>query len=267
MTTDYNHVPAVNYKHVPAVEKCFSILELMAEEKRSFGYSEIVKDLSLNKSTVFNILHTLDNLNILEKGVDGRFRLGSHLFLLGNAAAGSSGMIQTVHPYLRAINMSFKVSAFFGIRSGNEVVVIDKADQAQEIKVSSDIGRKISIFAGVAGKAMLAQLSEEQLDDFLSVNTPPQYTSRTITDPAEYKKEIQQVSEDGIAYDREEYIEGLVAVAIPVLTYRSDLQAGIWAVGLKQRFKKDAMTAITEFLLETGQKIKAKFELGAESFE
>ena len=57
----------MNFKRVPAIEKCFSILSLLAEEKRSLGYSEIVRNLDLNKSTVFNILHTLYELDILEK--------------------------------------------------------------------------------------------------------------------------------------------------------------------------------------------------------
>ena len=58
----------LKYKRVPALDKCFSILALMAEAKRPFGFNEIAKNLGLNKSTVFNILHTLNDLGILEKG-------------------------------------------------------------------------------------------------------------------------------------------------------------------------------------------------------
>ena len=41
-----------NYKRVPAIDKCFSILELMADIKRPLGFNEVVKELGLNKSTV-----------------------------------------------------------------------------------------------------------------------------------------------------------------------------------------------------------------------
>ncbi|MFH0729347.1 MAG: IclR family transcriptional regulator [Pseudomonadota bacterium] len=252
-----------NYKRVPAIDKCFSILALMAETKRPFGYNEMVNILGLNKSTVFNLLHTLDDLGVLEKGPDGLFRLGPRLFILGNAAAGGSELIKTVHPYLETINHDFKLSSFFGILSGREVIILDKADQAQRIKISTEIGMRIPVFAGVAGKALLSQLPEKEIDEILSENTPKRFTGKSITDRAAYRNEIMNVKETGIAYDREEYIEGLIAVAVPIQTYRADLQATIWAVGLKQEFRKQAMMRITDFFLNIAKEINCRFAMFA----
>jgi IclR family KDG regulon transcriptional repressor len=238
----------------------------MAEAKRPFGFNEIVKNLGLNKSTVFNLLHTLNDLGVLEKGPDSLFRLGPCLFILGNAAAGGSELIKTVHPYLETINNEFKLSTFFGIRLSQEVIIVDKADRAQRIKVSSEIGMRIPIFAGVAGKALLAQLPETDIDEILSENTPKRYTPRTIINKAAYKKEILSVKKTGIAYDRGEYIEGLMAVAVPLQTYREDLQAAIWAVGLKQEFREDVMTRITKFLSNIVKEINYRFSMTAGPF-
>ncbi|BBO93131.1 helix-turn-helix domain-containing protein [Desulfosarcina ovata] len=87
---------SLNYKRVPAIDKCFSILSLMADAKRPFRFYEIVKRLKLNKSTVFNILHTLHDLNVLERGHDGLFRLGPQLYILGKAAA-QMGVTNQIH--------------------------------------------------------------------------------------------------------------------------------------------------------------------------
>lgn len=252
---------SLNYKRVPAIDKCFSILALMAEAKRPFGFNEIVRNLGLNKSTVFNILHTLNDLDVLEKGPDGLFRLGTCLFVLGNAAAGGSELIQTVHPYLETINQEFKFSTFFGILSDQEVIIIDKADRAHRIKISSEIGMRIPVFAGVAGKALLSQLPETDIDEILAENTPKRYTPRTIIDKDVYKKEILNIKKTGIAYDREEYIEGLIAVAVPIQTYREDLQAAVWAVGLKQEFREDVITRFTKFLSNTVTEINYRFSM------
>jgi len=256
---------SLRYKRVPAIEKCFSILTLIAEEKRPMGYSEIVKRLSLNKSTVFNMLHTLADLDILEKGGDCLFRLGSRLFLLGSVAGMGSEWIQTVHPYLVSINKTFRVSAFFGLLFNREVLIADKADQAQQIRISSDIGMKIPVFAGVAGKALLSQLPDEDIDRVLSEYRPKKYTSKTILDQSALKKEILMVRKNGIAYDREEYIEGLVAAAIPIRTQRDQLQAAVWAVGFKHQFQGKAMTEITEFLLHASAEINERFSIMAAS--
>lgn len=252
---------SLNYKRVPAIDKCFSILELMAEATRPFGFNEIVKILGLNKSTVFNILHTLNDLDVLEKGPDGLFRMGPRLFILGNAAAGGSELIRTVHPYLETINNEFKLSTFFGILSDREVIIVDKADRGHRIKISSEIGMRIPIFAGVAGKALLSQLPEKDIDEILLESTPKQYTPRTIIDKTAYKEEILNVKKTGIAYDREEYIEGLIAVAVPLKTYREDLQAAIWAVGLKNEFREDVMRRIAKFLLNIVKEVNSRFSI------
>jgi len=249
------------FKRVPAVDKCFSILELMAEAKGPLGFNAIVRNLGLNKSTVFNILHTLNDLDVIEKDPDGLFRLGSRLLVLGNAAASYSELIQSLHPFLEAINHRFKLSTFLGILSGSEVILVDKADRAQKIKISSEIGMKIPVFAGVAGKALLSQLPDRSIDNILNENDIKQYTSRTITDKTRFKEEVLKVRETGIAYDIEEYIEGLIAAAIPVRTGREGLQAAIWSVGLKQDFRKNAMKKISEFLTETAEKISSRFSM------
>jgi DNA-binding IclR family transcriptional regulator len=232
---------SLNYKRVPAIDKCFSILELMAEAKRPFGFNEIARNLGLNKSTVFNILHTLNDLDVLEKGPDGLFRLGTRLFILGHAAAGGAELIQTVHPYLEAINKEVGLSTFFGILSNNEVIIVDKADNSHRIRISSEIGMRI--------------------DRILSKSRIKQYTPETITDKDLLKKDIIGVKETGIAYDREEYIEGLIAVGVPVKTYRENLQSAIWTVGLKQEFRDDGMSQIVKFLLNTVEEINSRFSM------
>ena len=63
----------------------------------------------------------------------------------------------------------------------------------------------------------------------------------------------------------EEYIEGLIAAAIPVRTSRDELHAAIWAVGLRQEFRGDAMKKITKFLLDTAEKINCRFSIMAGS--
>ena len=59
----------------------------------------------------------------------------------------------------------------------------------------------------------------------------------------------------------EEYIEGLIAAAVPIITNREDLQAAIWTVGLKQEFKKNAIKNISEFLIKTADEINCRFSM------
>jgi len=243
------------FKRVPAIDKCFAILDLLAQSKEPTGISCISGKLDLNKSTVFNIVHTLIDLNVLENQPDGKFVFGSRFYILGNMAGKRSRLIQTAHPYLETINEKTKLSAFLGLRSECQAILIDKVDSAYGIKVSSEIGMQMPILAGAGIKAMLSQLSDEEIDEILGRTELRKYTPYSIIEKTLYKEEILEVRRHGIAYDREEYIEGMVAFAIPVKAKGRDLQAAIWAVGLTHQVPDSSIPELTQLLKGISEEI------------
>jgi DNA-binding IclR family transcriptional regulator len=246
-------------KNVPAIEKCFAILQLFAKSKQALGISEVAKQLKLNKSTVFGIIYTLKNLEILEQHGNGKFQFGSLLYLLGNANGQKSELIQTIHPYLEKINRQTKLSAFLGIRSENQAIILDKVDTAHDIKISSEVGMCLPLTAGAGGKALLSQLANQEIDRILSANTLKKFTPKTCVNKSQFKKQVLNIRKNGIAVDDEEYIDGIVAFAVPLKTYRSDLQAAVWAVGLKQQVRPESRSAITDILKKSANEINQRF--------
>ena len=140
METVYNeHVAAetnAGFRRVPAVDKCFSILELLARSKDPLGVSEISVKLGLNKSTVFQIGRTLVDLHVLENQGNGKFVFGTRFYVLSNMARKHSPLVKIIHEYLEKINQKTNLSAFLGVRSDCRAILIDKVDSAYRIKVS-----------------------------------------------------------------------------------------------------------------------------------
>jgi DNA-binding IclR family transcriptional regulator len=246
------------FKRVPSIDKCFVILDLLTRSKAAMGISDISGKLGLNKSTVFNIVHTLIDLKVLESRPGGKIGFGVHLFVLGNMGGNRSELVQTVHPYLEKISEITKLSAFLGLRSDRGVILIDKVDSACGIKVSSEIGMQIPILAGAGIKAVLSQLSDEEIEEILARTELKRYTPYSIIDKAAYKKEILWVREQGIAYDREEYIEGMVAFAVPLKANSRNLQAAIWAVGLARQVDKATIPELAELLKGISEEISQR---------
>ncbi len=236
------------FTRVPAIDKCFAILDLLAQSQTPMGISDISGKLDLNKSTVFNTVHTLTDLKVLENQPDGKFVFGTRFYILGNMAGKRSALIQTAHPFLEAINEKTKLSAFLGLRSDCRAILIDKVDSAYRIKVSSEIGLQMPVLAGAGIKAMLSQLSDEEIEDILGRTELKKYTPYSIVDKVIYKEEVLSVRRQGIAYDREEYIEGMIAFAIPVKAKGRDVQAAIWAVGLTHQVPDPSIPELTGYL-------------------
>jgi len=246
------------YKRVPALDKCFAVLDLMTRVKQPMGISGISNALGYHKSTVFNIVHTLEDLGVLENGSESKFRLGPRLYALGKAAGGGSELVSTVHPYLEEIGERTRLSVFLGIRSGNMAMILDKVDSPTDIRISSEVGMAIPLFAGAGGKVLLSQLSDKELDSLLSENKLLKFTSASCVNKKKFKEMIRRVRQEAFAMDDEEYVEGIRALAVPLRLHRQNLEAAVWVVGLKNRIRDESMPAFRSMLKEISEVIETR---------
>jgi IclR family KDG regulon transcriptional repressor len=249
----------VGFKRVPAIDKCFSILEHLAKSKDPLGISDISRALNYNRSTVFNMVHTLAELGILERKDQNKFHFGTQLYLLSRAASRSSDLISMVHPYLEEINRETKLSAFLGIRSGDRAVILDKADSAFDIKIHSEVGMRVPLLAGAGGMVLLSQMSDAEIDKILSKNELRKFTRFSCVNKETYKKRIKRARREGIAIDKEEYIEGIRAFAVPLRINSGHAPVAIWAVGLKRQITDNVIPQYSELLRKIAKEIENRF--------
>lgn len=247
-----------SFKRVPAVDKTFAILEFVSKSKEPLGVSEITRALNFNKSTVFNILHTLADLEILQQTADNKFVLGLKFYLLGSASRIGSEIISTVHPFLETINQKTNLSVFLGVRSGLHAIILDKVDTALDIKISSEIGMRLPLLAGAGGRAILSQLSEDEINRILSKNGLRPFTRFTSVDKDKYKKMLQKTRREGVAIDKEEYIEGIRALGVPLKINSGHSQFAIWAVGLNKQLENELIGPYCELLKQIAKEIEIR---------
>ncbi len=248
----------MDFKRVPAIDKCFQILEFLAKGKEPQGITQISNELELNKSTVFNMVYTLSDLGILENR-DNKFGFGTKLYVLGKAAEQGSDLIRNIHPYLKEISEKTNLSAFLGIRSNLRAVIIDKSDSSLDLKISSEIGAAIPLVAGAHGKAFLSLLQDDEISRVLSDPKAQKYIRLAGKEIDGYISEVMKVKKDGFAFEDEEYLRGIRALAIPLKLKRKDLECAIWAVGLKNQILETCLESYTDFLKEVAAKIESKF--------
>jgi IclR family transcriptional regulator, KDG regulon repressor len=249
----------VQFKRVPALDKCFRILEFLANSRTPLGVTEISTPLQLNKSTVFNLIYTLVDLGILETVPGNKVRLGLKLYDLSRESNAGGLLISKIRPFLEEINRKTKLSVFLGLRSNLKAVIMDKVDSPHDIKLSSVKGMKIPLIAGSHGKALLTLLPEDQLDKILAGKNLRKFTSHTCTRPQAFKQMVQKAAVDRFALDDEEYLEGIRSLAIPLDLGRPDVQAAIWVVGLKSQITDALIPEFKKSLKEIGSRIETLF--------
>jgi len=239
----------------PALKKAFEIINLIVRENRALGVTEIARALDLSKSTTFGILQSLEEEGFLTK-VDAtkKYLVGAELLELSKRVLGATDLTVTARSYLEKLVEQVDETAFLGVREGNTVRVLDVVEPHKELKISSPVGARFSLTAGVIGKIFLAPLQDEEILALLAKHKLARYTENSVTDTGKFLEEVAKTRSSGYAVDFEEYLAGMRAVA--TLIYSGHLPIGaIWVVGFTSSLNDDKMPHVITHLKQAAEEI------------
>lgn len=247
--------------NAPILYKAFAILEEIARAQSGLGISDLARRLEISKSTVYGITQALTEIGALRQDTETKkFKLGPTLVKLGNQALARVEIRSVARPYMDELSQEFKENIFMGTFDEYGITIIEKTDSPQELKISVPVGTRIPIFAGAAGKVFLAGLKEQVLNRILKERSLPKYTENSITDPENYRKELEKVRREGYASDFEEYIKGVNAISVPLLDSWGWPVAALWMVGFSHSFTREkidrAILAATKVAVKIGELLK-----------
>lgn len=248
------------FKQVNAVHRCFHILDLLARHNAPMGISEIASATGLNKSTVYNLLHSLVELTVLHKA-DDKFFFGPKFFLLGQAIDYESLLSRRIRPRLEAFSEQTRLTTSLGIRSGSKLIVLDRIVMPGGIDVVNK-SRSRPLLDGVHGLAVLSLLPDDEVQAFLEREEPIKFTRKTVTGKRRLLGRIQDIRDSGLAIEREEYHPGIWAVAAAFWVSNLGTQAVVWTFGLESRVDDGAVRAYAVALRDLVARIKSDFEVG-----
>jgi IclR family acetate operon transcriptional repressor len=199
---------------VGAVERTLQIVETL-RELRSAGVTEIAESADLPKSSVYNHLKTLEGRGYVNK-TDGTYELGLRFLPLGEAARQSHSVYRVARAETEQLGDETGINAYLSVEERGQATVIFRHLE-NEIDIGS-IGTTAPLTTSSMGKAILAQLPEERVEEILDRRGLPRMTDSSIVDRAELDEELELIRQRGYALDWGEHVQRLRGVGAAVLT-------------------------------------------------
>jgi len=228
----------------PSVKKAFKILHAIADSSDGLGVSELAKELRIGKSTVHGITLALEELGVLLRDpVHKKFGVGSTLLELGRKAYSKIELWDVARIPMETLMREVGETVFLGTLNGDHVTILNVVESHHELKITSPPGTRLPLLVGATGRVFLSQLEGRKANEIIQRIGLVRYTSKSVTDPKKFLKEVAEAQKKGYAIDREEYILGVTAVAAPILT-TSLPPAGIWVVGFSPGFNDQKMEKV-----------------------
>lgn len=221
--------------------RLFALLEVIAQKDQYFSLQSLVDELGLPKPTLHRMLQQLEGAGMIQRDGDGRqYSTGLRLrrmaenLLLNNTVHGAR------HSVLRQLVEEVGESCNITTCSGDEVLYLDRVETVAPLRFYLHPGSRVPVHCSASGKLFLAQMTPSQRRRLLAHAALSRYTDKTLTSAEEMEAEIERVRRDGYAVDDEEFLPGLlcVAVLVPVAEGKSNMAVAIQAPIMRMTAEK-----------------------------
>ncbi|MFE6751842.1 IclR family transcriptional regulator [Kitasatospora purpeofusca] len=199
---------------VQSVERAFQLLEALADSGGVATLSELSTSSGLPMPTIHRLVRTLAQQGYVRQDTARRYTLGPRLIRLGETAGRLLG--NWARPYLAELMEATGETANLAVLEGGEVVYVGQVQSRRSMRMFTEVGRRVQPHCTGVGKALLAQLPEEEARAVLGPNPLPAHTPHTVTDPQELMAQLAEARERGYVVDDQEQEIGVRCIALAV---------------------------------------------------
>jgi DNA-binding IclR family transcriptional regulator len=197
--------------------RAFGVLELVARADGPLSLDELTQLCGLPKPSVFRILGLLQRGGLVQREPAAkRYCIGARMSKLALEVMMRSPQRARRHAILQQLVAEIGETCNLTMLDGNEVLYLDRVETSSPVRVHLAAGSRVPLHCTASGKLFLSQLSERQVATLLGPGPYRRFTDNTIIDPEELQKALRRIRNEGIGTDVGEFLEGSVAVSVPV---------------------------------------------------
>jgi IclR family transcriptional regulator, KDG regulon repressor len=222
--------------HVCAILDCFTI------DRPEIGVREVARMTGLTTSTVGRLMTAMKERGILSQNQNSRgYALGMRLLTWTGVYLTALDIRTIAQPIMAELQQSTQETISLYVLDGSDRVCVERLESPQNVRIIARLGRRLPLYAGSAGKAMLAFLPEQKIKEIVESSNLAPFTARTITDPTLLLQELDKVRQRGYAVSHGEWTQDASGVAAPVFGPNRDVIGALTISGPTQRFTRDTI--------------------------
>lgn len=233
-------------ERIPTNLRTLLILEILGKSDRAMTATEINESLRLPKQTVHRLCATLEeNGFLIRRGTSRRYQVARRLREMGAGLLYNSRDHVFRHQILKDVAQTVGESVNYVIPQDTGMTYLDRVETDWAFRIQLPIGTQVPFHCSASGKCFLASLSPTARKKMVASLKLEARTNKTHMSPEALLTELAQIAREGFALDREEFMEGMVAIAVPVTDSRGRFIAALAYHGPKPRMTlTDAMAHV-----------------------
>ncbi|WP_255408266.1 MULTISPECIES: IclR family transcriptional regulator [Petrotoga] len=237
------------------MRKVLEVLDYIVYSPKPVYATEIAREFDMSISNAYKYLDDLHKGGLLSKNSDKSYFPSFKLVEYGSIILKKINLREIAHPHLVDLMVKTGQTVHLAIKEGYEGIYVEKIEGPNSLPMMSRIGMKINLYATAFGKAILAHLPEEEIEEYLENVELKKRGKNTITDPNKLKNELKKIRERGYAIDNEENEIGIYCMGAPIFNYDKKVMAGVSISMSASRAEEEKVDEYIRYVKECAKNI------------
>jgi IclR family transcriptional regulator, acetate operon repressor len=215
----------------------------------------------LPRQTAHRVLQQLEKTGLVTRdAVRDRFAVGPKLTQLALAALYSENQVVPFRESLVRLEEEVQETCQLGVLRGMEFLVIERVESKQPLRIQIE-GPAAPAHCTAGGKVQLAHMPADVRTRLLHTSELKPTTPNSVTDTAQLESQLHDIKRQGYAICIEELVEGLSAIAVPILDQAGRPRAALTVHGPVMRLPESRMVGFASKMQQTARELAMLWEL------
>lgn len=239
-----------------AVGKTLDVLERIILGDPAPSAAQISRMLEQPRPTTNRIIANLIRLGFVKRDpVLSQLAAGDRLQRLALSVVAAAAQQGPRHQILQELAADTEETCNVGVVVGGRVRYLDRVEAKWPLALRLEPGSEIPLYCTALGKLLLGLMPEVQREKHLRTMTLRRYTANTITDRDALRSELAVIAEEHVAFDREEYLAGVIGMAVPIAVPKGTPQLAIAVAAPSARLSINALRKDLPALHQASRKL------------
>jgi len=203
---------------IPTNLRLLLVLEEVAKAGVPVTPTEVNAKIGLPKPTIHRLFATLEAEGFLERNLDGRSYMAGYRYRKMSTGVLSSLRIRDARlTILRKLSAEIGETCNIALPEQDAMVYLERVETEWPLRIQLPVGTTVPFYCTASGKMYLSTLPKAHLIRYATTATFEANTPNTITDADTLVEAVTAIRKNGYSVDNEEFMDGMVALAVPVL--------------------------------------------------
>lgn len=241
--------------------RVLTVLEKVAAATQPISASQLAQRLNIPKATLGRLLDTLiANNYLLNLPGEHGYVLGPRATQLALATLGNNAFRRTCRAILRSLVQSIGETCNLTMLEGDRVIYIDRVETQEPLRLHIEPGARLPLHCTAGGKLLLAHMTQLERAAILNHLPLPRMTPRTLIQRKALEDELDKLAAQGLGLDNEEFVRGMVGIAVPVFSETGKVAAALVCHSATARASLADLREFLPQMKEAARKLRGLFE-------